>query len=182
MKYFDMLKRFNGLKFKGKPGDTQSKEDISNANKTNTQESFRPGATGMSKSVPGKEGEKDVKDNLPLEIDPKEDINNIENKFNPKREEAYWLEDLYDRLEKCLLMGKEPLEKFGFLFNQYKADLDIEPEKYDKREFCDYYFSLKQNSLDSNESWSSLVSTLKKWNDVYENGQEDNNINKYNTF
>ena len=46
----------------------------------------------------------------------------------------------------------------------------------------DYYFSLKQNSLDSNESWSSLVSTLKKWNDVYENNQEDNNINKYNTF
>jgi hypothetical protein len=66
------------------------------------------------------------------EVDPREDINNIENKFNPKREESYWLEDLYDRLEKCLLMGKEPLEKFGFLFNQYKADLDIEPEQYVK--------------------------------------------------
>ena len=31
---FDMLKRFNGLKFKGKAGDDQSKEDINNANKT----------------------------------------------------------------------------------------------------------------------------------------------------
>ena len=45
----------------------------------------------------------------------------------------------------------------------------------------DYYFSLKQNSLDSNESWSSLVSTLKKWNDLYENGQEDT-FKKFNTF
>jgi len=45
----------------------------------------------------------------------------------------------------------------------------------------DYYFSLKQNSLDSNESWSSLVSTLKKWNDVYENGENDT-FNKFNTY
>lgn len=47
--------------------------------------------------------------------------------------------------------------------------------------FSDYYFSLKQNSLDSNESWSSLVSTLNKWNDVYENS--NNNISdKFNTY
>ena len=45
----------------------------------------------------------------------------------------------------------------------------------------DYYFSLKQNSLDSNESWSSLISTLKKWNDVYENGENDM-VNKFNTY
>ena len=45
----------------------------------------------------------------------------------------------------------------------------------------DYYFSLKQNSLDSNESWSSLISTLKKWNDIYENG-EDDSLNKFNTY
>ncbi len=45
----------------------------------------------------------------------------------------------------------------------------------------DYYFSLKQNSLDSDDSWSSLVSTIKKWNDVYENN-EDNNFNKFNTY
>ncbi len=45
----------------------------------------------------------------------------------------------------------------------------------------DYYFSLKQNSLDSDESWSSLVSTLKKWNDVYENSENDN-YNKFNTY
>ena len=45
----------------------------------------------------------------------------------------------------------------------------------------DYYFSLKQNSLDSNESWSSLVSTLKKWNDVYENSDDDG-FNKFNTY
>ena len=45
----------------------------------------------------------------------------------------------------------------------------------------DYYFSLKQNSLDSDDSWSSLVSTIKKWNDVYENNDE-NNFNKFNTY
>ena len=45
----------------------------------------------------------------------------------------------------------------------------------------DYYFSLKQNSLDSYESWSSLVSTLKKWNDVYENNENDP-LNKFNTY
>ena len=45
----------------------------------------------------------------------------------------------------------------------------------------DYYFSLKQNSLDSYESWSSLVSILKKWNDVYENNENDS-INKFNTY
>ena len=47
--------------------------------------------------------------------------------------------------------------------------------------FSDYYFSLKQNSLDTDESWSSLVSTLNKWNDVYENS--NNNISdKFNTY
>ena len=45
----------------------------------------------------------------------------------------------------------------------------------------DYYFSLKQNSLDSYESWSSLVSTLKKWNDVYEN-EENDSFNKFYTY
>ena len=45
----------------------------------------------------------------------------------------------------------------------------------------DYYFSLKQSSLDSDDSWSSLISTLKKWNDVYENN-DDNNLNKFNTY
>ena len=47
--------------------------------------------------------------------------------------------------------------------------------------FSDYYFSLKSNSLDSDESWSSLVSSLKKWNDLYENG-ENELFNKFNTY
>ena len=47
--------------------------------------------------------------------------------------------------------------------------------------FSDYYFSLKPNSLDSDESWSSLVSSLKKWNDMYENG-ENETFNKFNTY
>ena len=51
----------------------------------------------------------------------------------------------------------------------------------EQNRFSDYYFSLKPNSLDSDESWSSLVSTLKKWNDVYENG-ENETFNKFNTY
>ena len=47
--------------------------------------------------------------------------------------------------------------------------------------FSDYYFSLKPNSYDSDESWSSLVSSLKKWNDMYENG-ENETFNKFNTY
>ena len=130
MKYFDMLRRFKGLKYKGKGHEEQQNEEEKNANKTGTQENF--GATGGDRKMSTKEGEKDGKESAPQEIDPKEDINNIENKFNPKREEAYWLEDLYDRLEKCLMMGKEPLERYSALFNQYKTDLDIEPEAYVK--------------------------------------------------
>ena len=128
MKYFDMLKRYKSLRYKGKSNENTNNDDPNNQNKTGTQDNFR--GTGMSKTE--KTGEKDIKENLPQETDPKEDINNIENKFNPKREEAFWLDDLYDRLEKCLMMGKEPLQKFSALFNQYKADLDIEPEEYVK--------------------------------------------------
>ncbi len=51
----------------------------------------------------------------------------------------------------------------------------------EKNRFCDYYFSLKQNSLDSDDSWSSLVNTLKKWNDIFENG-ENEVFNKFNTY
>ena len=47
--------------------------------------------------------------------------------------------------------------------------------------FSDYYFSLKHNSLDSDQSWSSLVNSLKKWNDMYENG-ENETFNKFNTY
>ena len=88
-----MLRRFKGLKYKGKVNEIQNNEEDKNANKTATKENFR---STEEKKIPGKEGEKDGKDNTQQEIDPKEDINNIENKFNPKREEAYWLEDLYD--------------------------------------------------------------------------------------
>ena len=116
MKYFDMLKRYKGLRFKKKSNE-------------NTKTENKP---KESINANNQKDENQNKDSVLQEVDPREDINNIENKFNPKKEEAYWLEDLYDRLEKCLLMGKEPLEKFGFLFNQYKADLDIEPEQYVK--------------------------------------------------
>jgi len=51
----------------------------------------------------------------------------------------------------------------------------------EEENLSDYYFSLKQNSLDSDDSWSSLVSTLKKWNDLYENGEE-NSLNRFNTY
>ena len=51
----------------------------------------------------------------------------------------------------------------------------------EEENLSDYYFSLKQNSLDSDESWSSLISTLKRWNGVYDN-EEINSFNKFNTY
>ena len=159
MKYFDMLKRFKGLRYKGRSNQATS-NDEPNANRTGTQDNFRPTQTGMSKHMSSKEGEKEIKDNIQQEIDPRQDINNIENKFNPKREEAYWLEDLYDRLEKCLLMGKEPLEKFCALFNQYKSDLDIEPEAYVK--------SLDETATDNGNAVHVLRDDIIKHQNLYD--------------
>jgi hypothetical protein len=113
MKYFDMLKRYKGLKFK-KMQNENAKTEIKQKEKENNQKD-------------------ENKNESPIqEVDPREDINNIENKFNPKREEALFVQDLYERLEKCLLKGKEPLEKYAATFNQYKEDLDIDPETYVK--------------------------------------------------
>ena len=51
----------------------------------------------------------------------------------------------------------------------------------EKTELNDYYFSLKENnSLDSNDSWSSLVSTLKMWNDFNENDSPNGDAEDYN--
>ena len=47
-----------------------------------------------------------------------------------------------------------------------------------------YYFSLKSTSLDSSDSWNSLILTSKKWNEI--NGingiKEEENKNKFNTY
>ena len=44
-----------------------------------------------------------------------------------------------------------------------------------------YYFSLKPTYLDSNDSFSSLISTLKRWNDNNELKETDM-INRFNTY
>ena len=72
-----------------------------------------------------------------------------------------------------------PSQINDFLTQQFMRHSNMFQEE--QNFLTDYYFSLKQNSLDSNESWSSLISTLKKWNDVYENSEEDN-FNKFNTY
>ena len=61
-------------------------------------------------------------------------VNNPENnpKFNPKLEDSLFVHDLYERLGNTLMKAKEPLETFLTTFNQYKADLDINPEEYVK--------------------------------------------------
>ena len=142
MKYFDMLQRYKGLKYKKKQNE---QKETANSNLKESEK---------------KEENKTTKENQIQEVDQKEDINNIENKFNPKKEECYWLEDLYDRLEKCLLMGKEPLEKFGFLFNQYKADLDIEPEQYVK--------NLDENATENGNAVHVLRDDIIKHQNLYD--------------
>ena len=71
-----------------------------------------------------------------------------------------------------------PSQINDFLTQQFMRHSNFFQEE---QNLTDYYFSLKQNSLDSDDSWSSLVSTLKKWNDVYENGENDM-FNKFNTY
>ena len=111
MKYFDLVKRDKSLGLKGKK-EEEKKIDI-------------PIEEQKNENIDGEEQKQEQENKAG-------DINNIENKFNPKREEALFVQDLYERLEKCLLKGKEPLEKYAATFNQYKEDLDIDPETYVK--------------------------------------------------
>ena len=60
-------------------------------------------------------------------------------------------------------------EKHSCIFNQEKHDLSL------------YYFSLKPSYLDSNDSWSSLISVLKKYNDENELKETDM-TKKFYTF
>ena len=74
-----------------------------------------------------------------------------------------------------------PSQINDFLTQQFMRHSNIFFKNEEENMISDYYFSLKQNSLDSDESWSSLVSTLKKWNDVYENSENDI-LGKFNTY
>ena len=74
-----------------------------------------------------------------------------------------------------------PSQINDFLTQQFMRHSNIFFKNEEENLISDYYFSLKQNSLDSDESWSSLVSTLKKWNDVYENNENDI-FGRFNTY
>ena len=52
--------------------------------------------------------------------------------------------------------------------------------KEEQNDISNYYFSLKPNSLDSDDSWSSLVSIIKKYNDINENEEDINK--KFHTY
>ena len=51
--------------------------------------------------------------------------------------------------------------------------------KEEQNDISYYYFSLKHNSLDSNDSWSSLVSILNRYNDINENGDMNKKFYTY---
>jgi len=67
MKYFDMLQRYKGLKYKKKQNE---QKETANSNLKESEK---------------KEENKTTKENQIQEVEQKEDINNIENKFNPKK-------------------------------------------------------------------------------------------------
>lgn len=78
-----------------------------------------------------------------------------------------------------------------FISQQFIRHSNLFNKEKEQNELNDYYFSLKPNSLDSNDSWNSLISTLKMWNDFNENdgtntnNNEDNyyvSINKFSTY
>ena len=51
--------------------------------------------------------------------------------------------------------------------------------KGEQNDLSYYYFSLKPNSLDSNDSWSSLVSILNRYNDINEDGEMNKKFYTY---
>lgn len=53
--------------------------------------------------------------------------------FENQKEDFFWVSELYERLHKSLLLGKEPLDKFLESFQQYKEYLEIVPEQYVKK-------------------------------------------------
>ena len=52
--------------------------------------------------------------------------------------------------------------------------------KKEQKDLSFYYFSQKPNSLDSDDSWSSLVSLLKRYDNIHEN--EENMNKKFYTY
>ena len=59
--------------------------------------------------------------------------------------------------------------RYSIYFNEEQNNLSL------------YYFALKPTYLDSNDSFSSLLSTLKKWNDINDLKETDM-INRFNTY
>ena len=52
--------------------------------------------------------------------------------------------------------------------------------KEEQKDLSFYYFSQKPSSLDSDDSWSSLVSLLKRYDNIHEN--EENMNKKFYTY
>ena len=52
--------------------------------------------------------------------------------------------------------------------------------KEEQKDLSYYYFSQKPNSLDSDDSWSSLVSLLKRYDNIHENEENMNHENEEN--
>ena len=71
-----------------------------------------------------------------------------------------------------------PSQINDFITQQFVRHSFLYKEEQD--DISNYYFSLKPNSLDSDDSWSSLVSILKKYNNIDENEEDMNK--KFHTY
>jgi len=71
-----------------------------------------------------------------------------------------------------------PSQINDFITQQFVRHSFLYKEEQD--DISNYYFSLKPNSLDSDDSWSSLVSILKKYNNIDEN--EEDMSKKFHTY
>ena len=71
-----------------------------------------------------------------------------------------------------------PSQINDFITQQFVRHSFLYKEEQD--DISNYYFSLKPNSLDSDDSWSSLVSILKKYNNIDEN--EEDMSKKFRTY
>ena len=98
------------------------------------------------------------------------------------------------------LYKSAPKSRFNFVKNQKLSENDIGKivpsqindfitqqfvkhsvlYKEEQNDLSFYYFALKPTSLDTNDSWSSLISVLQKYNDINEN--EGNMNTKFHTY
>ena len=147
LKYFDLIKRDKSLNLNKDATNTNNNNVNTNTNNNNNALTNTSNLNATLKN--------ENTNNQNDQQDPSTQI-----KFDPKYEDSMFVFELYERLGNALLKAKEPLNKFLNTFNQYKSDLDINPEEYVK--------NLDEQSTDSGNAVPVLREDILKHQRLYD--------------